>query len=56
MLSQMMTWAQSDDEHLRRLASEGADHACLGRRAGLIRIRVRRADSGAVERGSFLIR
>ena len=32
MLSQMMTWAQSDDEHLRRLASEGADHACLGRR------------------------
>ncbi|WP_339268401.1 DNA alkylation repair protein [Paenibacillus sp. FSL K6-1330] len=23
MLAQMMTWAQSDDEHLRRLASEG---------------------------------
>lgn len=23
MLSQMMTWAKSDDEHLRRLASEG---------------------------------
>ena len=35
MLSQMMTWAQSDDEHLRRLASEGRETTpALAPRAG----------------------